>query len=157
MFVRLRWGKVEVGRAHDSDIRALGVSLGAGGVGEGRTVVSQDSSVCGGSMIGAEMKIKLRRGFEGQDSWGAYIEEVGIDDQGNLAYRRSDGGNCHWGNYKDWEPESKAIEFLLGPLPNTPLLRNVLVSAIAQLPDLEPATEGRGGVLQNGIINFGEY
>jgi hypothetical protein len=91
------------------------------------------------------MKIKLRRDWQGQDSWGAFVEEVAIDpDDLTLKYRQSTGGNCNYGQYKPWEGEARALEFLLGPTVVTPELRAHLFVALSKLPDLKEAEVNYG-------------
>lgn len=100
------------------------------------------------------MNIKLRRSFEGQDSWCAFVEEVGFDfATKKLAYRRSSGGNCERGQWDTpWSDEKEALEFLLGPVPITPEIRDAVVSDILQLPDLED-----NGLDYKAVINYGGY
>ena len=99
------------------------------------------------------MKIKLRRDFQGQDSWGAFVEEVGIDEKGRLTYRRSTGGNCDYGKYEGWQGENRALTLLLGPVRVTKTMKKYLVAALSELPDLEELTLPNG----YGDINYGKY
>jgi hypothetical protein len=102
------------------------------------------------------MKIKLRRDWQGQDSWGAFVEEVGIIENGGvtgLRYRQSTGGNCNYGKYQEWEDEAKALNFLLGPIKVTNTLRKNLIDALSQLPDLNELDMPNG----DGNINYGNY
>jgi hypothetical protein len=87
------------------------------------------------------MKIKLRRDWQGQDSYGAFAEEVAIDPKTfKLAYRMSTGGNCNYGAWKDWQDEADALRFMLGPIKVTLALRTELFVALSNLPDLRELT-----------------
>jgi hypothetical protein len=81
------------------------------------------------------MKIKLRRDFQGQDRWGAFIEEVAIDGS-CLTYRRSTGGNSSYGEEGPWQGEKAALTFIFGPVKVTRELRANLFAALLKLPDL---------------------
>ena len=96
--------------------------------------------------------IKLRRGWSGQDGWGAFVEEIAVTPNDGLVYRRSTGGNGDYGQWQGWEPETKAFEFLLGPATVNKTLRGSLVSTIKKLPDLED-----DGLDNCSVINYGSY
>jgi hypothetical protein len=99
------------------------------------------------------MKIKLRREWQGQDSWGAFVEEVAINpDDLTLAYRISTGGNCEYGEWKDWQDETDALRFMLGPIKATSGLRAQLYS------DMRSSGHGKlGANLSRGVNNGGTY
>lgn len=100
------------------------------------------------------MKIKLRRDWQGQDSWGAFAEEIAINpDDLTLAYRMSTGGNCNYGKWKDWQDETDALRFMLGPIKVTPGLRAHLFVALSKLPDLKEVDMPSG----DAITNYGGY
>jgi len=104
------------------------------------------------------MKIKLRRDWQGQDSWGAFIEEVAIDpDTLKLAYRKSTGGNCEYGVYKQWEDEKAALKFILGPIKVNSDLRASLFVALSKLPDLNAPALPRDYNEPGHEINYGSY
>lgn len=99
------------------------------------------------------MQIKLRRSWDGQDSYGAYLEEVALDTHGHLAYRQSTGGNCSYGSWKEWESEARALEFLLGPVGGLLDDAGILAAfrgTFKQLPDIEP-------VNHFPFVNYGSY
>ncbi len=62
-------------------------------------------------------KIIMQGDFQGQDSWGAFKEQVVIDENNNLDYRRTMGGNCEYGKWKEYEGEIAAIKFIFGDFP----------------------------------------
>ena len=62
-------------------------------------------------------KVVLQRKFDGQDRYGAYKEQVTIDEKFNLDYRQTEGGNCEYGAWMDFEGEKAAIRFVFGDLP----------------------------------------
>lgn len=102
--------------------------------------------------------IKLRRDWQGQDRWGAFLEEVGLDERGDIRYRRSDGGNCDYGNWKEWQPEAAALKFILGPIDVIPTMRGHVYMALALLPNLGEVELSKHGVLDGRPeINYGSY
>jgi hypothetical protein len=104
------------------------------------------------------MKIKLRREWQGQDSWGAFIEEVAIDpDTMKLAYRQSSGGNCDYGVYDNWQDEKAALKFMLGPIQVNRDLRAQLFIALSKLPDLNTITLPFDYDKPGPSINYGNY
>jgi hypothetical protein len=104
------------------------------------------------------IRVKLRREWQGQDSWGAFLEEVGLDENGEIRYRKSDGGNCHFGNWEEWQHESAALEFMLGPIDVIPTMRAHVYVALSLLPDLKEVELNRHGVLDGAEgINYGRY
>lgn len=90
------------------------------------------------------MHIKLRRTEVNGDGWGAYCEEIGLYDNDALAYRVSTGGNCEIGDWNEWQGESEALAFLLGPIPRSNKLIGALRQALASLPDLVEIPAGTG-------------
>lgn len=94
--------------------------------------------------------IKLRRLFEGQDQWGMFIEEVGITQEGLLAYRASKGGNCEVGEYLEWEDENRAVKFMLGFTTESNILLKELRIELSKMPSLKSYGD-------NGEINYGRY
>ena len=100
--------------------------------------------------------IKLRREFQGQDSWGAFLEEVGVDEKGNLRYRQSNGGNCSFGSWpSSWSAEDDAFAFLLGPTNLSDDLKQQIREAIANLPTLSEFDMNRG--FAGDEANYGGY
>jgi hypothetical protein len=61
-------------------------------------------------------KVVLQRQFQGQDSWGAFKEQVTIDENNNLDYRMTEGGNCCFGNWEDYQGEEMALRFIFGEI-----------------------------------------
>jgi hypothetical protein len=104
------------------------------------------------------MKIKLRREWQGQDSWGAFIEEVAIDPETDeLAYRQSSGGNCNFGTYEAWEDEKAALKFILGPVNVNKDLRAALFVALSKLPDLKEINLPQDWSGNDAEVNYGNY
>ena len=97
-----------------------------------------------------KVDIKLRRLFQGQDQWGMFIEEVGITQDGLLAYRATDGGNCEIGEYLEWESESEAVEFMLGFTPKSDVIIKELKAELSKMPNLKEYEEDEK-------INYGGY
>lgn len=64
-------------------------------------------------------KVVLQREFYGQDCLGQQKFQVTIDDDYNLNYRETKGGNCEFGDWLDYEGEKRALEFIFGNLPLT--------------------------------------
>jgi hypothetical protein len=105
------------------------------------------------------MKIKLRREWQGQDSWGAFVEEIAIDPKTlKLAYRISTGGNCNYGVYESWQDEKAALEFILGPVQVNGNLRSSLFVALSKLPDLNEINLPKDFTDRTTAdINYGNY
>ena len=82
-------------------------------------------------------KIVLQRDFQGQDSWGAYKEQVAIDEKDALWYRESEGGNGDYGEWNEWTGEASALEFIFGELEVTPQLVTELKRCFKQAKALE--------------------
>lgn len=61
-------------------------------------------------------KIIFQRTFDGQDSWGAFKEIITIDKNGNLDYKKTEGGNREYGEWLEGEGEERALNFLFGDL-----------------------------------------
>lgn len=89
-------------------------------------------------------KVVLQRDFQGQDSWMAYKEQVTIDENNNLDYRRTDGGNCEYGDWREWEGEKEAIKFVFGNLPVTDKLLNEFKKVCQKAPELKDETFNLG-------------
>ena len=102
-----------------------------------------------------KVEIKLRRNWQGQDSWGAFLEEVGIGENGHLAYRRSKDGNCEYGTWEPWQSESNALKFMLGPTKVTKTLSTSLVNALKALPTLSDREDPN--TLPHNECNYGDY
>lgn len=83
-----------------------------------------------------KIDIKLRRKFEGQDGYGTYIEEIGVDEEGLLRYRATTGGNDIIGEYLEWESEENAIKFLLGFIPKSDKTIKLLRKEFKEQPTL---------------------
>ncbi len=80
-------------------------------------------------------KVVLQRDYQGQDSWGSFIEQVTIDENKNLDYRRTEGGNCEYGVWQEWEGEQRALFFIFGKIkPSKELIKAIKT-------DLSKATE----------------
>ena len=100
------------------------------------------------------IKIKLRREWQGQDGWGAYLEEVGVGEDGCLRYRRTKSGNCSPGIWKEWQDEDDALKFMLGPIDVKLSVRAALVVALEKLSDLPEADLTR---VEAENVNYGHY
>ena len=83
------------------------------------------------------MKVVMQRDFQGQDSWDAYKEQVAIDEKRNLYYRRSEGGNCEYGDWKKWEGEKAALNFVFGEVPLTDNLIAEFKNCLINAPELK--------------------
>ena len=79
----------------------------------------------------------MQREFQGQDSWGAFKEQVAIDEKGNLHYRASEGGNCEYGEWQNWEDEIAALNFVFGELPLSENLISEFKNCLLSAPELK--------------------
>lgn len=82
-------------------------------------------------------KVVLQRDFQGQDSWGAFIEQVTIDEHKNLDYRRTEGGNCEYGEWEEWEGEKGALSFIFGEIKPSKTLIEALKTDLSKAPELK--------------------
>jgi hypothetical protein len=89
-------------------------------------------------------KVVLQRDFKGQDSWMAYKEQVAIDENNNLDYRRTNGGICGYGDWREWKGEKAAIEFVFGDLPVTDKLLNEFKKVCQKATELKGETFNLG-------------
>ena len=75
-----------------------------------------------------------------------------------IRYRKSDGGNCNYGNWEEWQDEDAALEFMLGPIDVIPTMRAHAYVALSLLPDLKEVELNQHGVLADtDQINYGRY
>jgi len=83
------------------------------------------------------IKTILQRDFQGQDSWGAYLQQVTIDTETKaLNYRLTEGGNCCYGDWEGWQGEQRALEFVFGDLPLSESLINEFKEVCLKARDL---------------------
>ncbi len=61
-------------------------------------------------------KIILQRNFTGNDGWNSFKEIVTIDEERNLNYRSTEGGNNKFGRWKKWKDERRALQFIFGDI-----------------------------------------
>lgn len=59
-------------------------------------------------------KIVLARENTLGGGWGQFKENVAIDENNEIYYRRTDGGNCEAGKWNEWKGEKEALEFIFG-------------------------------------------
>ena len=62
-------------------------------------------------------KTILQRSWYGHDGWGSYKERVTINENNELDYSITEGGNCEWGEWTQGQGEKKALDFIFGELP----------------------------------------
>tara|TARA_R110002074_G_scaffold237645_1_gene409602 strand:+ start:789 stop:1070 length:282 start_codon:yes stop_codon:yes gene_type:complete len=82
-------------------------------------------------------KVVLQRDFQGQDSWGAFIEQVTIDEDKNLDYRCTKGGNCEYGDWQEWKGEEGALSFIFGEIKPSKALIKALKVDLSKAPELK--------------------
>ncbi len=82
-------------------------------------------------------KVVLQREYQGQDSWMAYKEQVTIDKDNNLDYRRTEGGNCEFGEWQPFRGEKKALNFIFGNITVTESLINSLKECLSKQIELK--------------------
>lgn len=79
----------------------------------------------------------MQRDYQGQDGRMAYKEQVAIDENNNLDYRSTYGGNCVYGDWGDWEGEKAALRFIFGDLPISQGLVKKLKSDLKKARELK--------------------
>lgn len=82
-------------------------------------------------------KVVLQRDVNGQDGWGAFIEQVTIDENKNLDYRSTKGGNCSYGAWEEWKGEEAALYFIFGEIKPSKELIKALKTDLSKAPELE--------------------
>lgn len=116
--------------------------------------------LCGAPIM--NIQIKLRREFRGQNGWESYLEEIGLDFKGRLAYRKSRSiGFFNYGVWGSWRGENEALNFLLGEAAKSINQETVYglrmtFQNVSNLTEL-PLTSGVISDQPKPQINFGTY
>ena len=77
-------------------------------------------------------KVVLQRDVNGQDGWGAFTEQVTIDENKNLDYRCTEDG--FW---EEWKGEEAALHFIFGEIKPSKSLIKALKTDLSKAPELE--------------------
>ena len=96
-----------------------------------------------------EKKIVYRESFDPyNDGWGLHMKEIAIDKEENLYVRCSEGGNCEYGKWEEWEKNKKsAIKLVFNTFEPSKKLVKTLIEDFVKMEglkeiDSETAKEG---------------